>query len=155
MKRKGWHRKLEKEQDVNREWSFLRHSEENIVKVDEILEQGRFPGGLLIDDHRVEGKAGWLTIQLVGETTAKRNMEKIWTCLEKGETQSIGVLGMGGVGKTTIITRSTSVVNDIAEWRSALNELRGDVKGHTIDMENDVFEESNASRMFVVLCIVS
>ena len=45
-----------------------------------------------------------LTTQLIGETTAKRNLEKIWTCLEMGEIQSIGVWGMGGIGKTTVVT---------------------------------------------------
>ncbi|KAJ9671385.1 hypothetical protein PVL29_025198 [Vitis rotundifolia] len=33
-----------------------------------------------------------------------------------------------------------SVVYDIAEWRNALNELREHVKGHTVDMENNVFK---------------
>ena len=82
---------------------FLRQSEENIEKVDELLELGKFPEGILIDVHQNEGKA-LLTTQLIGETTAKRNLEKIWTCLEMGEIQSIGVWGMGGIGKTTIVT---------------------------------------------------
>ena len=33
-----------------------------------------------------------------------------------------------------------TVVYDIAEWRNALNELREHVRGHTIDMGNDVFK---------------
>ncbi|KAJ9672735.1 hypothetical protein PVL29_026089 [Vitis rotundifolia] len=37
-------------------------------------------------------------------------------------------------------TRSMSVVYSIVKWRNALNELREHVKGHTIDMENDVFK---------------
>ena len=82
---------------------FLRQSEENIKKVDELLDSGRFPEGILIDVVRDEGKA-WLTTQLIGETTAKKKFEKIWTCLENGEIQSIGVWGMGGIGKTTIVT---------------------------------------------------
>ena len=82
---------------------FLRQSEENIEKVDELLERGRFPEGILIDVVRDEGKA-WLTTQLIGETTTKKIFEKIWTCLENGEIQSIGVWGMGGIGKTIIVT---------------------------------------------------
>ncbi|KAL6314399.1 hypothetical protein AAG906_022482 [Vitis piasezkii] len=82
---------------------FLRQSEEHIEKVDELLERGRFPEGILIDVRRDEGRA-LLTTQLIGETTTKRNLEKIWACLEKGEIQSIGVWGMGGIGKTTIVT---------------------------------------------------
>ena len=82
---------------------FLRQSEENIEKVDELLERGRFLEGILIDVVQDEGKA-WLTTQLISETRAKKKFEKIWTCLENGEIQSIGVWGMGGIGKTTIAT---------------------------------------------------
>ena len=32
-------------------------------------------------------------------------MGRIWTRLEKGEIQSIGVWGMRGVGKTIVVTR--------------------------------------------------
>ena len=58
----------------------------------------------MIDVVRDEGKA-LLVTQLTGETTSKRNMEKIWKFLKEGGTQSIGVWGMGGIGKTTIVTR--------------------------------------------------
>ena len=82
---------------------FLRQSEEHIEKVDELLECGRFPEGILIDVVRDEGKA-WLATQLISETTAKNNFEKIWTCFENGEIESIGVWGMGRIGKTTVVT---------------------------------------------------
>ena len=82
---------------------FLRHSVENIEKVDELLERGRFPEGILIEVVGDEGKA-LLTVQLVGENTAKRNLEKIWKCLQGDGIQSLGVWGMGGIGKTTTVT---------------------------------------------------
>ncbi|KAJ9671381.1 hypothetical protein PVL29_025194 [Vitis rotundifolia] len=84
-------------------FSFLRQFEANMKKVDEMFELGNFPNGILIDVHQDEGNA-LLTAQLIGETTAKRNLENIWTCLEKCEIQSIGVWGMGGIGKTTVVT---------------------------------------------------
>ncbi|XP_059591415.1 probable disease resistance protein At4g27220 isoform X1 [Vitis vinifera] len=83
--------------------SFLSQFEANMNKVDEMFELGNFPNEILIDVHQDEGNA-LLTAQLIGETTAKRNLENIWTCLEKGEIQSIGVWGMGGIGKTTVVT---------------------------------------------------
>ncbi|KAL6328905.1 hypothetical protein AAG906_003922 [Vitis piasezkii] len=83
--------------------SFLSQFEANMNKVDEMFELGNFPTGILIDVHQDEGNA-LLTTQLIGETTAQRNLENIWTCLEKGEIQSIGVWGMGGIGKTTVVT---------------------------------------------------
>ncbi|XP_034679040.1 putative disease resistance protein At5g05400 [Vitis riparia] len=84
-------------------FSFLSQFEANMKKVDEMFESGNFPNGILIDVHQDEGNA-LLTAQLIGETTYKRNLENIWTCLEKGEIQSIGVWGMGGIGKTTVVT---------------------------------------------------
>ncbi|KAJ9671382.1 hypothetical protein PVL29_025195 [Vitis rotundifolia] len=84
-------------------FSFLSQFEANMKKVDEMFELGNFPNGILIDVHQDEGHA-LLTAQLIGETTAKRNLENIWTCLEKDEIQSIGVWGMGGIGKTTVVT---------------------------------------------------
>ena len=82
---------------------LLKEYEDNQKKVDDLLKRGIFPEGILIDVVRDEGKA-LLVTQLTGETTAKRNMEKIWKFLKEGGTQSIGVWGMGGIGKTTIVT---------------------------------------------------
>ena len=82
---------------------FLRQPKKNIEKVNELFERSRFIEGILIEVVRDEGKA-LLTAQLVGENTAKRNLEKIWKCLKEGGIQSIGVWGMGGIGKTTIVT---------------------------------------------------
>ncbi|KAL5823497.1 hypothetical protein ACOSQ4_021397 [Xanthoceras sorbifolium] len=41
---------------------------------------------------------------LVDETTVKKTMEEIWRHLMDNETKNIGIFGMGGVGKTTIVT---------------------------------------------------
>ncbi|KAL5709551.1 hypothetical protein ACHQM5_020227 [Ranunculus cassubicifolius] len=42
--------------------------------------------------------------RIIGETTAHGTMEKVWDCLINKEIGTIGIYGMGGVGKTTIVT---------------------------------------------------
>ncbi|GKV45553.1 hypothetical protein SLEP1_g52622 [Rubroshorea leprosula] len=71
---------------------------EKINAVDTILQRGRFPEGLVVNKpatalpFRVEN--------LEGEVSVK---EKIWGYLTGNEVQMIGVCGIGGVGKTTIM----------------------------------------------------
>ncbi|XP_034679041.1 probable disease resistance protein At4g27220 [Vitis riparia] len=114
--------KIEQEAGERRHFSrlsFLSQFEANMNKVDEMLELGNFPTGILIDVHQDEGNA-LLTAQLIGETTAKINLENIWTCLEKGEIQSIGVWGMGGIGKTTVVTQ---IHNQLLENRDTFGHV--------------------------------
>ena len=75
-------------------FSFLSQIEANTRRLDEMFELGEFPNGILVDAPQDKGNA-LLTAQLVGETTTKINLEKIWACLDNGEIQSIGVWGMG------------------------------------------------------------
>ncbi|KAL5716139.1 hypothetical protein ACHQM5_017868 [Ranunculus cassubicifolius] len=43
------------------------------------------------------------TRKIVGELKAKKTLEMVWKCLIDDESWAIGVWGMGGVGKTTIM----------------------------------------------------
>ncbi|XP_077243279.1 disease resistance protein At4g27190-like [Tasmannia lanceolata] len=73
-----------------------------ITDVVEIQEKGRFDEALVLDP--LLGSGSTLpTAQLVGKTTAEKTMEMIWDCLMNVEIGKIGVHGMGGVGKTTIM----------------------------------------------------
>ncbi|KAK9266362.1 hypothetical protein L1049_012633 [Liquidambar formosana] len=70
--------------------------------VDALLERGQFSDDSLAD--LIPKKGTELpTVTIVGKTTAERNFQEIWQCLTDDETGRIGVYGMGGVGKTTIM----------------------------------------------------
>ncbi|GLT27789.1 hypothetical protein SLA2020_027620 [Shorea laevis] len=69
----------------------------NMVK--ELLEKGSFPEGLVIERAPAHGNI-IPTEDLVGEVSTK---EEIWRYLMGDEVGMIGVCGIGGVGKTTIM----------------------------------------------------
>ncbi|KAF5937833.1 hypothetical protein HYC85_025339 [Camellia sinensis] len=75
---------------------------DKIEEVGKLCEDGKFSNGLLIDDptcgHAI------LTAESLAEPTSVRNREKIWNFLMDDAVRKIGVHGMGGVGKTTIMT---------------------------------------------------
>ncbi|GLU15755.1 hypothetical protein SLE2022_322230 [Rubroshorea leprosula] len=70
-----------------------------IEVVKKIRERGSFPDGLVVDRPLSRGVIV-PTEKVVGETSAK---EKIWGYLMGNEVGMIGVCGIGGVGKTTIM----------------------------------------------------
>lgn len=73
-----------------------------IKVVDEHHRKGDFVGSLVIDVP-TGNKVRMPTMELVGKSTARRNMEQIWDCLMDDSCRKIGVYGMGGVGKPTMI----------------------------------------------------
>ncbi|WRX28111.1 NB-ARC - like 10 [Theobroma cacao] len=94
------------EQKVEESSATLRGSHtENILRkiqeVEDLLQQGKFDQGLIVDDLTWIGQA-LATTTLVGKA-AENCMEEIWTCLMDDDIGKIGVWGMGGLGKTTIM----------------------------------------------------
>ncbi|KAL5759039.1 hypothetical protein ACOSP7_021650 [Xanthoceras sorbifolium] len=77
--------------------------EKKIQQVQEYFQKGNSFNTLVID---APPSAGIIlpTTPLVGETTAKKNMEEIWRHLMDKEIKNVGIFGMGGIGKTTIMT---------------------------------------------------
>ena len=76
--------------------------EELTGEVTELLKRGRFCKGLILDVNETGGSE-LLTTELVGRMF-NANMDRIRTCLMKEDVISVGIYGMGGVGKTTLVT---------------------------------------------------
>ncbi|KAJ9687126.1 hypothetical protein PVL29_015829 [Vitis rotundifolia] len=107
-------------------FSFLSQIESNTRKLDEMSELGEFPNGILVDAAQDKGNT-LLTAQLIGETTAKRNLGKIWHWS----------LGNGGIGKTIVVTH---IYNRLLEN----NSLFGYVYWVTVSKESSIRELQDA-----------
>ncbi|XXG59679.1 hypothetical protein AAC387_Pa04g1719 [Persea americana] len=126
--------------------NLAKEVEEMIKEAVELKENGRFREGLLVD-LLVGSIETFPLIKLVGETTALKNLQKIEECLMDDEVGTVGVYGMGGVGKTTIMTHIhnkfmkagtfNSVIWVTVSKESNLEELQDCVsKAFGIDLSN-------------------
>ncbi|MFQ6620986.1 hypothetical protein Gotur_001722 [Gossypium turneri] len=73
---------------------------QTVEEVKEIIKQGRFTGDLVIDDPSTAGVPFQTLEVLEGETAV---IADIWKHLMSDEIGMVGVCGMGGIGKTTIM----------------------------------------------------
>ncbi|XP_058106503.1 probable disease resistance protein At5g63020 [Magnolia sinica] len=117
--------------EIGRDFSFPRVTlgKRVVKKIEEAVklkEKGRFLEGLFAD--LLPESESMPTTKLVGRTTAERNLEQIWESLMDQEVRIIGVYGMGGVGKTTIMTHifnkiQSSRIFGLAIWATVSNDF--------------------------------
>ena len=89
-------------------WMFLSRMQKGefafkkTKEVEELYQAGDFTDGLVLDLPKCIGKM-MPPSTLVGESTAQRTKKEIIACLSDNNVGKIGVYGMGGIGKTTVM----------------------------------------------------
>ncbi|KAE8667804.1 Detected protein of confused Function [Hibiscus syriacus] len=132
-----------------------------VREVEELIQQGKFHEGLVVDDPRRIGQV-LSTTTLSGED-ARTCVEEIWQCLMDDEVRKIGVWGMGGVGKTSIL----KVINnqllketgkfDIVIWvtvskQTSIGKLQKDIASKIgVTLSGDEDEITRAGMLFETL----
>ncbi|GLT90489.1 hypothetical protein SLE2022_084190 [Rubroshorea leprosula] len=97
--------------------SLGRHVRQLIQEVKEIYDRGSFPEGLVIERSPAIGIT-LSTENLVGEVNVK---EKIWEYLMSREVGIIGVCGIGGVGKTTVMQHiNNQLLNEASRFEKVV-----------------------------------
>ncbi|XP_050247407.1 disease resistance protein SUMM2-like [Quercus robur] len=73
-----------------------------IGEVEELYQRGAFTDSLVIDPPPSNGEI-MSTPTLIGESTAERVKEEIWAWVLDDDVRKIGLYGMGGIGKSTVM----------------------------------------------------
>ncbi|XP_058105911.1 disease resistance protein SUMM2-like [Magnolia sinica] len=135
-----------------------------IKKIEEVVklkEKGQFSEGLLA--YLLPESGSMPTAKLMGGMTAERNLERIWEFVTDHDVRTIGVYGMGGVGKTTIMTHvynriiKSSIIFGIAIWVTVSNNfnierLQNDIaRGIGLKFSNEEDEMRKSMKLFEAL----
>ncbi|PIN13165.1 Apoptotic ATPase [Handroanthus impetiginosus] len=127
------------------------------AKVHLLVEQSQHFGELLVDVYETRGEE-LLTTNLCGKGF-KANLKRIWNLLKSNEVSSIGIYGMGGVGKTTLVKHINNIILEKRKekhvcWITvsqmfSIKKLQDEI-AHFIglsDLFNEENEEKRAARL--------
>ncbi|XP_058105059.1 disease resistance protein SUMM2-like [Magnolia sinica] len=92
---------------------------EKASKVHELKQKSLFEGGVAVD--QLPATVHTLpTTSLEGKTSAEKTLEQILGCIMDAKIGMIGVYGMGGVGKTTIMMNINNRLKDAKHFNSII-----------------------------------
>ncbi|XP_058071264.1 probable disease resistance protein At4g27220 [Magnolia sinica] len=132
-----------------------------IEQVAELQEKGCFSDGLVAEPLLNSGKT-LHTTPLVGKITAQKTLSMIWNYLINEDIGKIGVHGMGGVGKTTIVKHINNrlieaQLFDNVIWVNVskaltLERLQSNIaKAIELDLGDDDDEDSRSMKLYAAL----
>uniref|UniRef100_A0A2N9GWJ9 Uncharacterized protein n=1 Tax=Fagus sylvatica TaxID=28930 RepID=A0A2N9GWJ9_FAGSY len=134
-----------------------------IQEVEELMNQrGGFGDSFVVDPPISRGDVLPITT-IVGESTAKRTLEKIWEHVLGEDFRKIGVYGMGGIGKTTVMKeinncllketdRFDNVIWVTASKASNVFKLQNDIACKLeLNLSSFKDETTRASKLYVAL----
>ncbi|XP_060672001.1 probable disease resistance protein At4g27220 isoform X2 [Ziziphus jujuba] len=116
-------------------------------QVTELNQQGQFPGGLTLEVHGNQQNE-LITARLIGQKF-QQHKDEIWEGLRRNDMSKIGVWGMGGVGKTTLLTHIHNELcahqDFFVAWVTvsqnfSIQKLQSDIAkemGFTLENDND------------------
>ncbi|KAL5986862.1 hypothetical protein ACLOJK_015196 [Asimina triloba] len=132
-----------------------------IEVINDMQQKGQFPNGLLMDAV-VENGISLPATRLTGKMTSLRDLEEIWDCLMDVNIRKIGVHGMGGVGKTTIVKNINNRLKEALHFENiiwvtvskalSLVRLQSDIaKAVDLDLSENDYEDRRSANLFSAL----
>nr|GLL17146.1 probable disease resistance protein At4g27220 [Ipomoea trifida] len=129
-----------------------------IVKAKQLIEEGK-PYENMIVGVPVARPVQYMEVTSIqGQPTASRNLAKMMDLLKSEEYKRIGVWGMGGVGKTTLVKNlNNQLTNDpifnIVIWvvvsqKATVERVQSKIAERLNMMNKEVSKESMASRLY-------
>ncbi|KAL7153172.1 hypothetical protein ABFS83_04G147900 [Erythranthe nasuta] len=124
-------------------------------RVDELVDQSQHFSELVLDVYEIRGEAFSIT-KMLGKSF-EENVERIWRFLVNDKVSSIGIYGMGGVGKTTLtkhihyrlIEETQECVFWVTVSRKFTVTMLQDKIAHVIklDLSDECNEDKRAARL--------
>ncbi|KAE9444773.1 hypothetical protein C3L33_23329, partial [Rhododendron williamsianum] len=121
-----------------------KHIFQKVQEAAELQEKGKSFNDLLVDDFPTDGLLMPPTKDFV-ESTKARNVERVWECLMNDEVRRVGVWGMGGVGKTTIMNHIQNRLLEEKDKFDGVFWVTVSKAFNIIKLQSDIAKELNFS----------